>query len=396
MKFSPLVQRIAGEGAAAWDLHYKAIADRRAGREVIVLSQGDPNFDTPPAIAERTIAALRAGETHYTDILGIPELREAIADWHRERSGQPVNAANVAVVSGAQSGLYIAAQCLVGPGDAVAVLEPMYVTYEATIQSTGASLIRVAQRPENGFHLDARELESAITPNTRAIFFATPSNPTGAVMSRSVLEQVAEIAIRHDLWVVADEVYATLVFEGEHVSIAGLPGMSERTVTVNSLSKSHAMTGWRMGWMVGPEVLMDHVFNLGLAMFYGLPAFLQQGALAAFLAQIPEVADMEAAYRRRRDRAANWLSQATNLKPMVPEAGMFMMLDVRATGLGAREFAWRLYRETGVAVLDATAFGQAALGHVRLSFAVDDEVLAEACKQIVAFAGGLSEQAGAA
>jgi aspartate/methionine/tyrosine aminotransferase len=176
MHYSSLVQRIAGEGAAAWDLHYRAIEDKRAGRDVIVLSQGDPDFDTPAAIQDAAIAALRAGETHYTDMLGIPDLRQAIAERHRLRSGQAVGPGNVAVVSGAQCGLFIAAQCLVGSGDDVAVLEPMYVTYEATIRSTGATLVRVPQRPANDFHLNPADLAAAITSSTRAIFFATPSN----------------------------------------------------------------------------------------------------------------------------------------------------------------------------------------------------------------------------
>ncbi len=393
MRFSPFVERIAGEGASAWDLHIQALKDRRAGRNVIVLSIGDPDFDTPPAISEATIAALRDGDTHYSDILGLIDLRQAIGEWHRARSGQEVGAENVAVVAGAQCGLFVAAQCLIGPGDGVAVLEPMYVTYEATVQSTGAHLIRVAQRPENGFHLNSLDLEAAITPATRAILFATPSNPTGAMMARRTLEQVAEIAIRHDLWVVADEVYAMLTFEGEHVSIAGVPGMAERTVTINSLSKSHAMTGWRMGWMVAPPELIRHAFNLGLAMLYGLPGFMQRGALAAFRLEIPEVAEMREAYRRRRDRVSLLLTQAPLIKVLTPEAGMFMMLDVRPTGMSARDFAWRLYRETGVALLDATHFGVSAEGHVRLSFATDDASLEEACRRIVAFANGLAARA---
>jgi arginine:pyruvate transaminase len=156
------------------------------------------------------------------------------------------------------------------------------------------------------------------------------------------------------------------------------------------------MTGWRMGWMRGPEALIGHVYNLGLAMLYGLPGFLQRGALAAFRQDLPEVGEMFAAYRDRRDHAAQWLSRAPDLGLHVPEAGMFMMLDVRRTGMSARDFALRLYRETGVAVLDATAFGMSAEGHVRVSFVVADALLEEACRRIVAFTNGLASRAGAA
>jgi arginine:pyruvate transaminase len=254
MRFSPLVDRISGEGAAAWDIHYRAVRDQRAGRDVIILSVGDPDFDTPAPITEATVAALRAGDTHYSDLLGIEELRAAIARRFATKTGQPAGVDNVAVMAGAQCGLFASALCLLSAGDEVIVPEPMYVTYEATLQAPGATIVRVPQRADNDFHLDAADVARAITPRTRAIFFATPCNPTGAMTPRAALEGMAQLAVKHDLWVVSDEVYATLTFGKEHVSIASLPGMAERTVTVGSLSKSHAMTGWRAwGGSWGPR-----------------------------------------------------------------------------------------------------------------------------------------------
>jgi aspartate/methionine/tyrosine aminotransferase len=385
MRFSPLVDRLQGEGVAAWDLHYRAAADQRAGRDVIVLSVGDPDFDTPAAISEATIAALRAGETHYSDLLGLDELRTAVARRHQEKSGQPTTIKNVAIMSGAQCGLFASSMCLLAPGDEVIVPEPMYVTYEATLQAPGARIVPVPQRPENGFHLDPKDVTRAITQRTRAIYFATPCNPTGAMMPRATLEQVAALARQHDLWVVSDEVYATLTFSEQHVSIAGLPGMAERAVTINSLSKSHAMTGWRMGWMVGPKALIDHVYNLSMAMLYGLPTFLQRGAVVALEQDLAEVEVMRATYQRRRDMVVMRLNQVPGLKCLSPDAGMFMMLDVRGTGLGSGEFSTKLYEATGVSVLDATAFGNSAAGHVRMSFVADDDSLEEACRRISGF-----------
>lgn len=389
MRFSPLVDRLAGEGSNAWNIHYRAVADRRAGRDVIILSVGDPDFDTPAAITEATIAALRAGDTHYSDLLGLGELRAAIARRHQAKTGQATTEDNIAVMAGAQCGLFVSALCLLAPGDEVVVPEPMYVTYEATLQAPGAKIVRVAQRPENGFHLDPDDLAKAITPRTRAIYFATPCNPTGAMIPRATLERVADLARKHDLWVVSDEVYATLTFGQEHVSIGGLPGMAERTVTINSLSKSHAMTGWRMGWIVAPTQMIDHVHNLSMAMLYGLPTFLQRGALVALEQDLEEVETMRATYRRRRDIAAGRLNQIPGLRCLTPDAGMFMMLDVRGTGLTAGEFSTRLYDAQGVAVLDATAFGPSAVGHVRMSFVADDASLDDACRRIADFARSL-------
>ncbi len=389
MRYSPFCERISGEGVAAWDIHHQAIEDRRAGKDVIVLSIGDPDFDTPSAITETAVASLKRGDTHYSDILGYPDLRAAVAVQHSRASGQPVTAKNIAVMGGCQPGLFAASMCLLSPGDEVVVLDPAYLTYEASIRASGATMKRVSQRPENHFHLDPADLEKAITPQTRALFFATPSNPTGAMMSLEVLKAVAEIAIRHDLWVVADEVYATLTFGKKHVSIAGLPGMAERTVTLNSLSKSHAMTGWRIGWMVGPEELIEHVHNLGLCNQYGMPPFIQHAATYALTHEVPEVEEMRQAYQRRRDTAVARLNQVPGLSCHVPEAGMFMMVDVRRTGMSAYDFSWGLYKETGVSVLDASAFGPSADGHLRVSFVIDEESLDEACRRIARYTNSL-------
>ncbi len=393
MRYSQFTRRIDGEGAAAWQLHWAAMEAKRAGRDVIVLSVGDPDFATPAAVTETAIASLRRGDTHYADSVGLPAARAAVAHRHSQNTGQQVDAANVAIVPGAQGGLFAAAMSLLDPGDEVLVPEPMYVTYEATLQATGATLVRVPCRAENGFRLDLRVLEAAVTDRSRAIFMANPNNPTGVVLSREELEGMARLAQRHDLWVVADEVYKALVFEGEHVSVASLPGMGERSITVSSLSKSHAMTGWRFGWVVGPKELITHVGHLGLCNLHGLPAFIQHAGIRGLQDDVPEIALMHAAYRRRRDIALAALSQVPGLRCHRPDAGMFMLLDVRGTGLTAADFAWRLFQQAGVSVLDANAFGRSAEGHVRLSFAIDELSLRQACERIAGFVAALPDRA---
>jgi arginine:pyruvate transaminase len=389
MRFSSLVERIGGERVDAWKIHSAALEAAERGEDVIVLSVGDPDFATPAAITERAVTALRAGDTHYAAVNGRLALRQAIADAHHEQSGQPVTAANVIVTGGAQNALFATALCLVQAGDEVLVPEPMYLTYEASVRAGGATLVPVPVDPARGFHLDLAGLAAAVTPRTRAIFLATPCNPTGTMLTRTELEAVADLARRHDLWVVSDEVYAGLTFEHEHLSIAALPGMAERTVTLGSLSKSHAMAGWRLGWAIGPAALIEHMGKLSLCMLYGLPGFIQEAALTAIAARHEIVGQMRETYRRRRDVAYQLLHRVPGIACPLPEAGMFMLLDVRGTGRSASEFAWGLFRATGVSVLDAEAFGATAAGHVRLGFVVDEERLAEACRRIAGYVSSL-------
>ena len=388
MRFSSLTDRIRGDRVAAWDIHFAAWAAKGRGEDVIVLSVGDPDFDTPAPVRDAAIAALHAGDTHYTPIPGRPELRAALARDFTRRTGLTAEPENVIVCAGAQNGLFNATLCLVEAGDEVLVPEPMYLTYEACIRASGATLVPVPADAAT-LRLDAAAMAAAVTPRTRAIFLATPANPTGIVMSAEELEAVAEIARRHDLWVVVDEVYASLTFDRPHLSLATLPGMAERTVTINSLSKSHAMTGWRAGWVVAPAPLVGHMGTLALCMLYGLPGFIQQAALTAVEQGESAVAEMREGYRRRRDIAMELLQGVPGLRCLRPEAGMFMLVDVSGTGLPTMEFAWRLFRETGVSVLDAGAFGPAAANCVRLSFAIGEDRLAEACKRIAGFVTGL-------
>jgi arginine:pyruvate transaminase len=385
MRLSSLVNRIGGETAAAWDLHTEAQRAKSEGRDVIVLSIGDPDFDTPEPIRARAAQAMNAGDTHYAAIEGRPHLRQAIADHQMRIAGGHVKPEQVCVYSGAQNALFAASFCLVEHGDEVIVPEPCYVTYEATVKAPGADWVLAPQPGETDFRPDPDAIGRAVTERTRAIFIITPNNPTGVVMTRDELSAIAAIAKRHDLWVVSDEVYAALTFEAEHVSIATLPGMAERTVTVSSLSKSHAMTGWRLGWAIGPEALMGHMAKLSLCMLYGMPGFIQEAATTALNDCRDDTARIRDAFRRRRDLVSDRLSAVPGLHVVTPDAGMFVMVDVRGTGLDAAPFCRALFDETGVCVLNAAPFGPSSEGHVRISFASSDAELTEACTRIEGF-----------
>jgi arginine:pyruvate transaminase len=389
MKFSPFVDRIGGKGAQAWELHSEADAAIERGEDVIMLSIGDPEFDTPMPIIDKAVDQLRGGDTHYTGVSGRDELKDAIARDHLRISGQKVNRENVIVLAGAQCALFCTSMCIAGEGDEVITFDPMYATYEATMQASGATMVTVPMEADSGFRPDLKALEAAITPRTRALFIITPHNPTGVMLTRGELEQIAALAKRHDLWVVSDEVYADLTFEGEHVSIAGLAGMAERTVTVSSLSKSRNMPGWRVGWAVGPKELIAHLNNMALCMLYGLPGFIQDAAVVALEACADEPLRLKQIYRERRDYAVKRLNQIPGIRCEAPSAGMFVLGDVRGTGLTSDEFCWQLYRKTGVAVLDAAGLGKGADGFFRMSYTTSQEKLTEACDRISAFCNQL-------
>lgn len=390
MRFSPLVDRVAGKGASAWAIHMDALRQRESGRDVILLTVGDPDQAPPEPVISAAVDALRRRRTGYAPIVGYPEVRRAIAARVERRTGRPCSAENVIVVPGAQAGLFCALQCLAGSGDEVIVPEPMYATYEAVTRASGASLVNVALRPERGFHPSLAALARAITPRTRVIWINSPHNPTGAVLDRAEVEAIAQLCRRHDLWLVSDEVYEDLAFARPHVSPRSLPDMADCTVVVSSLSKSHAIPGFRLGWIVAPEALARHLFNLLLCMLYGGPPFIQDGALAALTRELPEAAALREDYRRRAALLAGILAEAPNCHATLPEGGMFVLLDVRATGLGSEAFARTLLEREGVAVLPCDGFGPSAVGHLRIALSAADATLEEAGRRIARLARALA------
>ncbi len=389
---SPLAAALAAgaaaDGQAAWALHAEALAAEEAGRDVIVLSVGDPDLDAPQSARQAAIAALEAGDGHYTPIVGRASLRAAVAERHRARGGPAVGPENVMIASGAQNALYLTLRCLLGPGDEAVAPEPTYVSYAGTVAAAGATLIRTPSPADGGFRPDLDALEAALTPRTRVILIGDPNNPTGVVLTEPERARLADIARAHGLWLVADTVYETLAYDGPRPPAAAAPGMAERTATVGSVSKSHAMTGWRVGWVVGPTPLIDACETLGHAALYGLPGFAQAGAEAALADQAAEQR-VRATFRARTAALTEGLSAVPGLRVLTPQAGMFALADIRAFGLPSDRFLRSLFETEGVSALDGAAFGPSAAGWIRFSATRDAPRLREACARVARFCAGL-------
>lgn len=389
MRFSPLADRLARDDTQAWNVHRLATERRVRGDDIIMLTIGDPDFETPPPVVEAAYASLRAGRTHYAYSQGDPALRAEIAKRASTWAGRPVDASRVVFFPGAQAAMFAVCVSVLGPGDEVIVPEPFYATYPGIFAASGATTVNVPLRPERGFQLDVAEVEAAITPRTRAVVLTTPHNPTGAALPAETLSALGELCREHDLWLISDEVYGSLLFGGRaHASVLAVDGAEQRVAGISSLSKSHAMTGWRTGWAVVPEELKTQLVLLLDCMLFGSPPFISDAATVALRECDAATAEMRAAYESRAEVVARIDGQA-GLRCHMPMGGMFIMLDVRACGISATEFAERLLETEGVSVLPIEAFGPSGAGHVRLALAAEEDVLEEGCRRIARFAASL-------
>ncbi len=382
-KPSSRISGITPSGKDGWEVHFAAWQRLEAGEDIIMLSVGDHDFHTPTETVEAGIAALRAGHHHYTQLPGIPALREAMARISTRCTGIETSPEQVIATPGGQASLYAAVQGVLDPGDHAIVVAPYYATYPGTFRAAGADFTVVETRATDGFQPDAKAIEAAVRPNTRAMLINTPNNPTGAVYTRESLEDIADICRRHDLWLFSDEVYWTLG-DSEHLSPRALPGMDERTLVINSMSKSHGMTGWRLGWLTGPQELITLLVSLNLVTTYGLTDFVSRAAIEA-LNNDYGVEQIATLYAGRRRLFLDAVRGMNNVTVRGSEGGMYAMLDISAVDPDDEKFAWAFLDRENVGVMPGSSFGDAAAGHIRISLCQPEPILLEAAERLRRF-----------
>ncbi|HEY8169445.1 MAG TPA: pyridoxal phosphate-dependent aminotransferase, partial [Candidatus Limnocylindrales bacterium] len=366
----------------AFEAAARAKALEATGVDVIHLEIGEPEFETPVNVREAAKRALDAGWTHYGPALGLPGLREAIANDLNARRGLAVDPANVVVTPGAKPIMHYAITALAGPGDEVIYPDPGFPIYESMAAFVGARPVPIALSEAHGFRLDVDELRSLVTDRTRLIIFNSPANPTGGVLSRSDLEAIAAIAIERDIVVLADEIYGRIVYEGEHISIASLPGMAERTIVLDGFSKTFAMTGWRLGFAAVPAALVPAFSRLIINSVSCTAAFSQIAAIEALTGPQDAVDAMVAEFRTRRSLIVGGLDALPGVRCLLPAGAFYAFPNVSGTGMTGTEFADRMLTEAGVSVLGGGAFGRVGVDHVRVSYANSQENLSRALERM--------------
>ncbi|HET7726303.1 MAG TPA: pyridoxal phosphate-dependent aminotransferase [Candidatus Limnocylindrales bacterium] len=375
---------------SAFEVSARARALEAQGRSIIHLQIGEPDFDTPAHVREAAKRALDEGATHYAPFPGIPALREAIAADVTMRKGFPADPSQVFVTVGGKGVMLYAILGLVDPDDEVIVPDPGYPIYESLTRFVGATPVPIPIRMEREFRLDVDELASLITPRTRMLILNSPANPTGGVLTREDLTRIAELAVRHDLWVLADEIYGRILYDGAgHVSIASLPGMAERTIVLDGFSKTFAMTGWRLGYAVVPPSVIPTYSQLVINTISCAPTFVQVGAVAALTGPQDDVDAMVVEFRARRDLVVDGLNRIPGIRCARPVGAFYAFPSIAGTGLSGAELADRLLHEAGVCVLAGTAFGGVGTDHIRISYANSRENLTEALGRIERFVEGL-------
>ncbi|MCC3859597.1 pyridoxal phosphate-dependent aminotransferase [Pseudemcibacter aquimaris] len=381
---STLTNRISGPASRAWDVGDEAARRILKGEDIIHLGVGDPDLDTPKDVRVALEQAVEAGKTHYAPIPGEYALREAIAEHATWLYGNKVNAESVIVANGAQGALFATFQCIVEKGDEVIVLEPYYATYPAVVTAGGATMVSVQLDLEEDYKLDIEKIKAAVTKNTKAIIVNSPSNPAGAVIDRDAVLDIAKYCHENNIWLISDEVYWSHCYEDDHISAYAHEEYRDRIIVINSLSKSHAMTGWRMGWAIGPDHFIDAMTNYSQAAQFGINQFVQNAAITA-LKDKSTTETFRALFKSRRDAFCDGLRASNHLKFSKARGGMFVLLDISATGLSGKEFAEKLLDDENVAVVPGFGFGENMAHTVRIGYLCDEENLREAAKRIVRF-----------
>ncbi|NUO79826.1 pyridoxal phosphate-dependent aminotransferase [candidate division KSB1 bacterium] len=380
MKFAQRMARLGTE--TAFEVLAKARSLEAQGKNIVHLEIGEPDFDTPRFIVDAAVASLQRGRTHYTPAAGIMELRRMIAENVQRTRGVAVQPENVVVTPGAKPIMFFSLLALIDPHDEVIYPNPGFPIYESVIQFSGANAVPLALQEERGFRFSIADLEKLITPRTRLLVINSPQNPTGGILTRADVQAIAELARRHDLLVLSDEIYKDILYEGEHASIMSEPGMLERTILLDGYSKTYAMTGWRLGYGVMPEPLAKHVERLMINSNSCTATFVQDAGLAALSGPRTEVNEFVAEFRRRRDIMVAGLNDIKGVSCITPGGAFYCFANVQKLPLSSKQLSDRLLAEAGVAVLSGTAFGKFGDGYIRLSYATSVENIREGLRRM--------------
>ena len=389
IKFAQRMQNLGTEGA--FEVLARARMLEAEGRSVIHLEIGEPDFPTPDNIVEAAYGAMHADYTHYTPAGGILEVRQAVADFLNRRLGTDVQPLEVVMVPGSKNVLLFTLLSCDEPGDEVILPDPGYPVYESLVRFIGARPVPIRLREERDFRMDLDELASLVTDRTRLLIVNTPQNPTGGVLTRDDVEFISRLAVERDLLVLSDEIYSQITYgDFEHVSLLAQPGMRERTVLLDGMSKAYAMCGWRLGYGVAPRELAAKMETLMINSSSCAAAFTQMAAIEAFSAPESDraVKMMVGEFQRRRDLMVDGLNRIPGFRCARPEGAFYAFPNVEGTGMDEKEMADRLLTEAGVAVLPGTAFGEGGKGYIRLAYTQSDDNLTEALRRVERFIAG--------
>jgi len=374
------VAELNGEGALSVFARAKEL--EKLGRSIIHLELGEPDFHPAAPVVDSLRAAVAAGRDRYVSPRGIPALREALADYLQRTRNVHATPEQVLIAPGCKMALSLAMMALIEPGDEVLYPDPGFPIYPSFVRGLGAKAVPFFLEEKNKFQPDMREIAAKITPRTKVLIFNSPNNPTGTVFSESALSQTADLASKHDLWIIADEIYARILFAGTYKSIWSLPSMSERTVIIDGFSKSFAMTGWRLGYAVAPQRVIDAMDLLVLNTFTCAAEFTQVAAIEALRDSTNAVNAMVAEYRKRRDQFVAGLNRIPGFRCLPPEGAFYAWVNIEDTGLSAQDLASTLLEEAGVAAIAGAAFGSAGKNYLRFSLVSARNLLEEALERI--------------
>ena len=374
------IAELTGEGALSVFARAKEL--EKLGRSIIHLELGEPDFHPAAPVIDALRAAVAAGRDRYVSPRGIPALREAVADYLQRTRGVHAAPEQILIAPGCKMALSLAMMALIEPGDEVLYPDPGFPIYPSFVRGLGARAVPFFLEEKNRFQPDLREIAAKISPRTKVLIFNSPNNPTGTVFSGAALSQIAELAAQYDLWILADEIYARILFSGEYKSIWSLPGMAERTVIIDGFSKSFAMTGWRLGYAVAPQRVIDAMDLLVLNTFTCAAEFTQVAAIEALRDSTDAVDAMVAEYGKRRELFVAGLNRIAGFRCQPPDGAFYAWVNIEDTGLSAQELAAPLLEEAGVAAIAGAAFGSAGKNYLRFSLVSARNLLEEALERI--------------